>query len=243
MRHETTNEQEDGTERMDAMRRLLTSSLFPDDAIAVIYKPARSAMTSGTAGTRRWKLRFERRSAPFVEPLMGWTGSDDTLAQVKLSFPSAEAAIAYARHQGLQFIVQGADSPGRQGRRVSDLATGEDSYASLGASRRRFEWMERMFSPDLIRHGSDPGRGPASLYRIPEEVLQDITLSPEQKQVLHRWAFAYLPKKALPKDQLPAANSRLDEVIDAHLDLDKTQTGASVGRPSPPARDKKNRVA
>ena len=165
MRHEFPSVQKGGAERVDALRRLCTSSVFPDDAIAVIYKPARSAMTSGTAGTREWKLRFERRTAPFVEPLMGWTGDDDTLAQVELSFPSAETAIAYARRQGLQFIVQGADGLGRQGQFVSDLAAGKDGSASLGASCRRFEWVERALSPDLIRRGCDPGRDPASSYR------------------------------------------------------------------------------
>lgn len=84
-------------------------SSFPADAVAVIYRPARSAMTSGLANTRRWKPRFERRSAPFIEPLMGWTGGDDTLAQVGLTFQSADEAVAYARRQGLKFVVHGLE--------------------------------------------------------------------------------------------------------------------------------------
>jgi hypothetical protein len=83
------------------------TSSFPPDAVAVIYRPARSAMTSGLANTRQWKLRFERRSAPFIEPLMGWTGGDDTLTQVELTFRSAEEAVAYARRQGLKSVVHG----------------------------------------------------------------------------------------------------------------------------------------
>lgn len=75
------------------------------DTMATIYRPARSAMTS--ANTRRWKLRFEPRTAPFVDPLMGWIGGTDTLSQIELDFPSAEAAVAYAKRQGLNFIVQG----------------------------------------------------------------------------------------------------------------------------------------
>ena len=78
----------------------LTRSVFPADAQATIYKDAPSPMTSRRTRAQRWTLRFERRSAPYVEPLMGWTGDDDTLAEVELSFPSAEAAIAYARRQG-----------------------------------------------------------------------------------------------------------------------------------------------
>src|SRR4029077_18057297 len=87
-----------------APRAALTRSVFPEDAMAVIYKPARSAMTSGKARTRDWKLRFEPRSCPYIEPL-----SDDTLAQVELTFPSAAAAVAYARRQGLRYFLQGAD--------------------------------------------------------------------------------------------------------------------------------------
>src|SRR5437868_10842111 len=85
----------------------LTRSVFPPDAQATIYKADPSPMTSGRARAQRWTLRFEQRSAPYIEPLMGWTGNDDTLAQVELSFLSAEAAIAYARRHGLQDTVQG----------------------------------------------------------------------------------------------------------------------------------------
>jgi len=85
----------------------LRAPSFPDDAHAVIYKPCRAATTSGKRRTRDWKLRFERRSAPFIEPLMGWTGGDDPLTQIELSFASAEAAAAYARRQGLPYTVRG----------------------------------------------------------------------------------------------------------------------------------------
>jgi hypothetical protein len=94
-----------------------TPSVFPADVVAIIYKPARSAMTSGKARTRQWKLRFEPRSPQFIEPLIGWTGSDDTLSQVELTFPSAEAAVAYARRQGLRYVLHGdkdADANVRQ---------------------------------------------------------------------------------------------------------------------------------
>ena len=73
---------------------------------AVIYRPAKSAMTSGRAGTKRWVLEFEPQSPPFIEPLMGWTGSTDPMAQVRLTFPSRETAVAYARRQGLEYDVR-----------------------------------------------------------------------------------------------------------------------------------------
>lgn len=85
-------------------------SIFPGGAVACIYKPSRSAMTSGKARTKGWHLAFERRVAPFVEPPMGYTGNSDTLPQIQLEFPTLQSAIRYAERQGLCYIVQGAGS-------------------------------------------------------------------------------------------------------------------------------------
>jgi hypothetical protein len=72
---------EDGSLRPtgDFLRRAPTS--FPADAEAIIYRSAKSAMTSGRAGLRSWILEFKPRSPLFIEPLMGWTGSTDPLSQ------------------------------------------------------------------------------------------------------------------------------------------------------------------
>jgi hypothetical protein len=53
----------------------------------------------------RWLLRFERRTPRFVDPLTGWTGGGDILAQVALTFPTRESAVAYAERQGLAYAV------------------------------------------------------------------------------------------------------------------------------------------
>jgi hypothetical protein len=82
-----------------------TKSVFPADAHALIYKPAHSVTMSAPKRRPQWRLQFERRSPLRVEPLMGWTEDDDPLTQVELSFPSAEAAVAYARRQGLRYTV------------------------------------------------------------------------------------------------------------------------------------------
>jgi ETC complex I subunit conserved region len=79
---------------------LLRPQSPPQRQVAVIYRPAKSAMTSGRAGTKRWLLEFAPQSPPFIEPLMGWTGSTDPLSSVRLSFPNPEAAVAYAQRQG-----------------------------------------------------------------------------------------------------------------------------------------------
>ena len=81
-------------------------SLFPKDAVARIFKPSRSVMTSGTARTKGWHLIFERRAAPFVEPFMGYTGGGDTLTDIELEFPTLDSAIRYAERQDLNYVVQ-----------------------------------------------------------------------------------------------------------------------------------------
>ncbi len=72
---------------------------------ARIYQPARTAMQSGTAKTHLWVLEFGPALDREVDPLMGWTSSSDTQAQVRLRFDSREAAVAYAREKGIETEV------------------------------------------------------------------------------------------------------------------------------------------
>lgn len=72
---------------------------------ARIYRPARNAMTSGMAKTRKWVLDYAPASAREVDPLMGWTSSDDTQSQVRLRFDSKEAALEYAEDHGIEAEV------------------------------------------------------------------------------------------------------------------------------------------
>ena len=72
---------------------------------ARIYKPARNAMQSGRANTRKWVLRFDPQDAKRPDPLMGWTGSRDTLGQVTLRFDTRDEAIAYAKRFGIEFTL------------------------------------------------------------------------------------------------------------------------------------------
>lgn len=70
-----------------------------------IYKPTKTAMQSGRGSTHEWVLEFEP-GARRPEPLMGWTSSDDTLAQVRLSFATKEEAVAYADKHGLVYALE-----------------------------------------------------------------------------------------------------------------------------------------
>jgi len=73
---------------------------------ARIYQPARTAMQSGSANLQSWVLEFAPASAREVDPLMGWTSSSDTEAQVRLRFVTREAAENYAKAQGISYDLQ-----------------------------------------------------------------------------------------------------------------------------------------
>ena len=68
---------------------------------ARIYQIPKSAMQSGKAKIDTWVLEFEQSEARRADPLMGWTGSGDTQAQVQLKFESKDAAKAYAERHGI----------------------------------------------------------------------------------------------------------------------------------------------
>lgn len=71
-----------------------------------IYQPARNAMQSGTARSKGWVLEFPPADTREIDPLMGWTSSDDTQSQVRLRFETRKQAEDYARDQGLDYVVQ-----------------------------------------------------------------------------------------------------------------------------------------
>ncbi|HEX2256265.1 MAG TPA: ETC complex I subunit [Afifellaceae bacterium] len=71
--------------------------------MARIYRPAKTAMSSGRAKTRRWMLEFEPQERKAIDPLMGYTASGDMRQQVRLRFSSKEAAIAYAEKNGIPY--------------------------------------------------------------------------------------------------------------------------------------------
>ncbi|MFM9845222.1 MAG: ETC complex I subunit [Dongiaceae bacterium] len=73
---------------------------------ARIFQPAKTAMQSGRAGTQHWVLEFEPESRSGIDPLMGWTSSGNTRAQVRLSFETLEEAVAYAKRQGYAYSVE-----------------------------------------------------------------------------------------------------------------------------------------
>ena len=74
-------------------------------ATARIFRPAKTAMQSGRAGTRRWVLEYEPATPREPDPLMGWASAGDTLNQVRLRFATLDEAKQFAEKKGLDFIV------------------------------------------------------------------------------------------------------------------------------------------
>jgi len=99
---------------------------------ARIYKPTKTAMSSGTAKTKHWVLEHVSETAREVDPLMGWTSSTDTQAQVKLEFDSKEAALDYAKEHGIEAVVQ---EPKFRGVNIRQGGYGENF-----ATNRRGAW-------------------------------------------------------------------------------------------------------
>ncbi len=97
---------------------------------ARIYKPAKSAMQSGTAKTKEWVLEFEPEEPRVIEPLMGWTSSGDMKQELHLTFDTKEEAIAYCERHGIAYQLF---EPKPHARRII-------SYADNFAFNRRECW-------------------------------------------------------------------------------------------------------
>jgi hypothetical protein len=74
-------------------------------ARARIYRPAKTAMQSGRAQTRKWILEYEPATPRWPDPLMGWASAADTLNEVQLRFDTRDDAIAFADRLGLDYTV------------------------------------------------------------------------------------------------------------------------------------------
>lgn len=68
---------------------------------ARIFQRSKNAMQSGKARAGTWVLEFESARAKRLDPLTGWAGGAETVEQVRLTFPTLEAAEAYAARNGI----------------------------------------------------------------------------------------------------------------------------------------------
>jgi len=78
---------------------------------ARIVQLQKNAMQSGKANAGQWVLEFESARRKVPDPLTGWAGGAETEEQIRLSFPTLEAAQAYAAKNGLDAHVVPAPQP------------------------------------------------------------------------------------------------------------------------------------
>ncbi len=97
---------------------------------ARIYRPRKSAMQAGRAKTGDWVLELLDQGRRTSDPLMGWTSISDTNSQVRMAFDTRDAAIAYAKREGLTFTVEEA----RETKRLVK------SYSENFAADRKQPW-------------------------------------------------------------------------------------------------------
>ena len=77
-------------------------------------------MQSGRGNSKQWVLVHEPTSPLAIEPLMGYTASDETLTQVRLFFDTREEAEAYCQRNGIPYTVQPDHEPPPQRSVYSD---------------------------------------------------------------------------------------------------------------------------
>lgn len=201
-------------------------SSFPEGVVARIFKPSRSVTTSGRAATKGWRLTFERRTAPFIEPLMGWTGGDDTLTQVELSFPTLESAVRYAERQGLPYTVHPADHSAPQ-----EPATARSAHGFSDATLEALDLkgLHESYGRRAINgmaNCSDPAA--QATLASPMAEVRDQTLSLEAKRSIPvNWAWTEnLIEQPTSRDVLDSyPRSHLDEVEQAPLTLEHNVSG------------------
>ncbi len=73
---------------------------------ARIYRPEKIATQSGRRKTKAWVLEFAPERKRVLDPLTGWTGSDDMRAQVRMEFPTREEAEAYVRRKNMDYELK-----------------------------------------------------------------------------------------------------------------------------------------
>ena len=99
---------------------------------ARIYQQSKTAMSSGNAKTKSWVLEFVPNETRNIDPLMGWTTSDNTQTQVCLEFESENAAVSYAKLHNIEVTIQVTQ------KRAANIRAG--GYGENFATHRRGIW-------------------------------------------------------------------------------------------------------
>ena len=70
-----------------------------------IYQPSKTSMQSGKGKAKEWRVEFETTDPLIAEPLMGWIASQDMSQELRLSFPTLEEALHFAKSKDIRYTV------------------------------------------------------------------------------------------------------------------------------------------
>lgn len=194
-------------------------SAFPADATARIFRPSWLPNSLASHKKRGWRIRFERRRAPYIEPLMGWTGSDDTLPQIELVFPSLKAAIRHAERSGLTYAVEKADRTSRR----ADRPGASDAFSNATLERLGLGDLQGDYADAL--DGAEDREDPTGCgnWRTPMDLACDPHVPLVAKRsILMNWAWEeYLLEQGTSEGMPKHGPSILAEVEHALMALEE----------------------
>ena len=72
---------------------------------ARIFQHPKNSMQSGRSRTDQWMLEMESVTPQEADPLTGWNGGGDTSNQIRIAFPTLEAAKAHAEREGYAYRI------------------------------------------------------------------------------------------------------------------------------------------
>ena len=75
-----------------------------------IFQESKKTTQSGRAGLQDWVLHAELETPRIPDPLMGWVSAGDTNKEIRMTFPTRDAAISFANSNGWDYTVSNASS-------------------------------------------------------------------------------------------------------------------------------------
>lgn len=206
---------------------------FRNETKVRIYKPSRSVMTSGRARTKGWRMSFQRCSGGFIEPLMGWTGTDDTLGQVELGFSTLESAIRFAERHGYSYTIQPPTDDGSyQRNRLTTMPLRKFASAMLERMGLQKLQADYMGAIDKVMSSNNGGRDVES-WTSPMHIVRDEQLSRDSKRaLLMKWAWAkYLSDQQ--GEGVAQIGTRQRDIDEAILALERASPSGTGAVPRP----------
>jgi hypothetical protein len=165
-------------------------------------------------------LRFERQRPPALDPLTGWTGGDDPLAPIELTFRSRAEAIRHAEREGLAWRMVDGRLPScaagsaitRQPAHSPDgkVEAARGAVVALSSQPGGDGPCHRPGTPDL----DEALVHPAAVFASPDDVVRHPLLTLAcKREILWRWAWdEYLLDLAAAEGMPEGEPSRLSEV-------------------------------